>query len=870
MTPQHPTRAALAQVAPAPDIGRGLLPDYNRAATLYWWLLVVAGAMVLGGSATVLSSLPSQDLWQIGAMSLIAALVGMFPLRIPNSKTSIAAGDIFIFLLLLLHGPFAAVIAATAESAACVWRTSSRWSSRIASPAAAAVAMLGCGHLFTWFVSALDASGFQGDGVTFSAMLLFASVYFLVGPTLVTTILYLKRWRAPTLTEWLTTFGWLGMGYAASASIAAVLYLSFRQFGPTSVIVAAPMIGLFVASLRIYFAQQEASERAAAQQASDERAENAEREAALVANHLHELERSDRRFQSAFAHAAIGMALVARDGSLVQLNAAFDDLFGPQSTPLVGASVLTLIDDHDVPMLKQQMLQVWAGEVQSFRCELRCRHSLGHDVWVSMHGSHFARAENTEAHLIVQAFDVTARRLAEDRLQHLAYHDVLTDLANRSGLHDRVAEAVEAHRNNAASRFSLLHLSFDRVKLLSDSLGRGVGDQFVIAVARRLHSLMRPNDVLARLDGDDFGILAHHPESATNQALALADRLQRAFAVPVLIDKAEVYAGACIGITSGELDYANADEVMRDAQLALTKARSTGKAACAVFDPSLHEQANQRLLLENELRHALDRDELMLAYQPVYAIEPQTLVGFEALARWPHATMGQIAPFDFIPVAEASGLVVTLTRWALAKACRQLSQWRESHGGADDLFVNVNIAGQDLCEPGFADLVRDILAENGLPPRCLTLEITETALMQQLEMGKRTLARLRDLGVGLSVDDFGTGYSSLSHLSTLPINSLKIDRSFVARLDGVSVETEIVRAVVQLGGTLGKRVIAEGIETKEQLERLRNLGCCYAQGFLLARPQSVEQVEALLLESSAPVHAPRTVTALESSLVGLA
>jgi diguanylate cyclase (GGDEF)-like protein/PAS domain S-box-containing protein len=885
MTTSDLDREAPAPPRPEPADGRGLLRDYNRAAAAYWWLLAAAGTVALGASGLALAALPPHDIWQVLGLSVIAALVGMFPLRIPKTKTSIAAGDIFIFLLLLLHGPFAAAIAATAEAAACAWRTSDRWSSRIASPAAAAVAMLACGHVFTWLVEQTTARGISGDTATFGAMLLFAGLYFVVGPTLVTSVIYLKRWRAPSVSEWLTTFGWLGMGYLASASIAVILYLSVRQFGPTSVLVAVPMIGLFIASLRIYFAQQEASERMAAEQASRERADNAEREAALVARHLQELELSDRRFQSAFDHAAIGMALVSRRGLLVQVNPTFGALFGPRQTPLAGQPLIDLIDPRDLANLEQHMLQVRSGAAPSFRCELRCQHSLGHEIWTSMHGSYFAQDLNTDAHLIIQAFDVTARRLAEDRLQHLAYHDVLTDLANRSRLHDAVADAIEAHRADPARQFSVLHLSFDRFKLLSDGLGRGVGDQFLIAVARRIQPMMRPDDVLARLEGDDFGILAQHAGSGTHHALALADRLQRAFAAPVLIGENEVHTGAHIGITFSDAGYTSADAALRDAQLALSKSRAGAQAQITVFDPSLHEQASQRLLLETELRHALEHGELTLAYQPVFSIEPQTLVGFEALARWRHPVRGPISPADFIPVAEDCGLIVALTRWALGAACGQLGRWRQQQPGADELFVNVNIAGQDLCEAGFAELVRDTLAEHGLPARCLTLEITETALMQQLEMGKHTLARLRNLGVGLSVDDFGTGYSSLSHLSTLPINSFKIDRSFVDRLDGVSVETEIVRAVVQLGRALGKRVIAEGVESTAQLERLRGLGCRYIQGFLLARPLSVEQVDSMLPETlggrrSAPTDVDAAATRTradpgrpghvpESTLIGL-
>jgi diguanylate cyclase (GGDEF)-like protein/PAS domain S-box-containing protein len=844
-----PPDSAGTAAPPAPrdhDALRGLLPDYNRAARSYWWLLTLAGALALGASVSAVAALPGATVWQVLAGSAIAALVGMFPLRVPKTKTTFAAADIFIFLLLLLHGPHAAAIAATAEAGAAAWRTSRRWSSRIAGPASAAVSMLACGSAFGWVLAALERAGTAGDGVTFAAVLVFAGVYFVVSPTLVTTVLYLKRRRAPTLGEWLGTFGWLGMGYLASASVAGVLFVAFRQFGLNAVLVAVPMIGMFVTSLRVYFAQQEAAEREAAELAARERAEHAEREAAMSAQHLRELALSDRRFQSAFAHAAIGMALVSRQGALVQVNGALAALFGRAESELVGAGLLGLIDVRDRPALEEQVRRVRAGEAGRLCCELRCRHAQGHEVWVSMHGSTFAGDALTGEHLIIQAFDVTARRQAEDRLHHLAYHDGLTNLANRSFLADRLAHAIDELRRDPARRFTLMHLRFERFQLLSDSLGRGLGDRLLVAIAQRIRAQMRPEDLLARLEGDDFGILLLHQGGDTRQALALAERLHHAFGTPVLIDGTEVQTGARIGITGSDIGYASAEGALRDAQLAAAVDQRSDQRRCSVFEPSMHERAADLLLLESELRRALDAGQLALAFQPVYGIDPQRLAGFEALARWPHATRGMVPPGEFIPVAEASGLIVPLTRWAIRTACRQLQHWRALHEGAQALFVNVNIAGPDLCEAGFADFVGDTIAACGLPARCLTLEITETALTQHLEAGRRTLARLREMGVGLSVDDFGTGYSSLSHLSKLPISSLKIDRSFVAQLDGLSVETEIVRALVQLGRVLGKRVIAEGIETADQLERLRAIGCGFVQGFLLGRPLGPEQVATLL------------------------
>lgn len=833
----------------------GLFPDYNSAAIAYWWLLTAAGAAAIAVALRSVAALPGPAIGQIAAVSLIAALIAVFPLRIPKSKNSIAAGDIFIFLLLLLHGPAAAVIAAASEATVCVWRTSSRWSSRIASPAAAALAMLVCGTAFDLGLALVSINATIGDGVLLGALLLFAAAYFVVSPTLITTVIYLKRGRGPTFVEWLSSFGWVGMGYVASASVAGVLFLAFREFGIATVMIAAPMIALFLTTLHYYFAQQESAERETAERASRERAEAAQREAAQAARHLRELERADRRFQSAFTHAAIGMALVARDGTVVQANRSMCTLVGRDSSAVVGTPFINLVDRRDTRTLQAELRRVDDGEIATFQIELRCLRADGGEVWVSLHCGSFADASVSGSQLIIQAFDVSARRLAEDRLQHLAFYDALTGLANRSSLHEAVNKAIEAGRTSASNPFSLMHLNFDRFKLLNESLGHGAGDEFLVKVARRLREHVRPSDVVARLGADEFVILTVHRGGDAQHAVALAQRLQDAFRKPVVVCDTEVSTGVSIGITVSDIGYRSAEDMLRDADLAMSKAKASGKARYALFDSSLHERATVQLQLENDLRRALDTNQVSLVFQPVFDMRRKRMVGFEALARWQHPQRGSISPATFIPVAEESGMIVGLTRMAIERACLQLRAWRQRYPQFSDLFVNVNISGQDICEASFADRVRDALEQYALPPSCLTLEITENTLMQQLAMAGGTLDKLRRLGVGLSIDDFGTGYSSLSHLSSLPISSLKIDRSFVSRLDSGGSEAEIVRAVIQLGDALGKRIIAEGIENAEQAIRLIALGGTYGQGYYLARPLTVAQVGELLSDASDPAAA---------------
>jgi diguanylate cyclase (GGDEF)-like protein/PAS domain S-box-containing protein len=835
---------------PATGMRQRFFPDYTPAAGLYWAVLTASGVAVAGYSTFEVASLPPAQAWQVLGIALVAAVVGMFPLRIPKTKYSIAAGDIFIFLLLLLHGAHAAVFGAVTEAVALGWRTTPRWSSRVFSPAAAAVAMLACASAFEWMVAAMRHAGMSGDGVVFVAAMLFAGCYFISGPTLVATVVHLKRNQWPSLAERLRSAGWIGLSYAASASVAAVLYLAFRQFGVTTLIVALPMVAMFQATLHYYFAQQEATEREAAERSSRERAEAAQREATQQARHLCELERSEKRFQSAFAHAAIGMGLVSVDGRLLRANHALCTLLQRPAEAICGAAFGDFLIAQDAHTLDTQLQLVLTRELDALVLELRCRPREGTELWILLHCAIFADAGESEACLIFQVQDISDRRLAESRLQYIAYHDSLTHLANRSRFYECLTAAIEAHRRDPARHFAVMYLDFDRFKRINDSMGHGAGDKFLVRAARRIKRVVRPTDVVARLGGDEFAILSELGGS-THHAVVMAERLQEALRAPFRIAGTEISTSASIGITFSDLGYDSPEEVMRDADLAMYKAKNKGRACYALFDASLYELASERLKLESELQHALASDQLSLAFQPLYGIEPRRLVGFEALMRWEHPQRGPIGPGTFIPVAEESTLIGQLTQWAIRRVCRQLRAWHEQYPASRELGVHVNISGKDLMAPHFVAFVRDSLREAGVPPSSLTLEITESTLMEKLESVARTLKELRDLGVGLSVDDFGTGYSSLSYLSVLPITSLKIDRSFVRQIGETRESDEIVRAIVRLGEALGKRVIAEGVESQAQLDRLRQLECACAQGFYLSRPLSAAQAGAVLAAPAA-------------------
>ena len=549
---------------------------------------------------------------------------------------------------------------------------------------------------------------------------------------------------------------------------------------------------------------------------------------------------------SAFSHAAIGMALVSPDGRVMQANAALCRLLVRQEADVVGRNFGDIVHEDDVPALCA-LLDVLNQLAADKTAELRCHRAQGPDVWVAVHGTHFSEPGSTQPCLILQVEDVTARRAAEARLQHVAYHDSLTLLPNRARFSQCLAVAIERCKTQGR-HFAVMYLDFDRFKLINDTLGHSAGDRFLVMVARRIREQVRPADTVGRLGGDEFAILVDDID-VDQVAVMMAERLQHELCKPYVLDRTEVNSSASIGITFSSAGYDEPDEVLRDADIAMYRAKSTGRARYALFDAELRAQISDQVQLEADLRRALERDQLSLAYQPIHDLKTGRIVSFEALARWEHPRRGPVASTKFVAIAEEAGLIADLTRTVLAGACRQLRAWHEQ--GHAELCMQVNLSAMDLASGALARDVNHVLRANGLKASSLTLEITESTLMTRLDEVMKTLAQLRELGVGLSVDDFGTGYSSLSYLSTLPITGLKIDRSFIARMVGTTQDAEIVKTIVALGAALGKTVVAEGIENAAQLSQLCALGCAFGQGFWLGGPLSADNAQALLAAAAA-------------------
>jgi diguanylate cyclase (GGDEF)-like protein/PAS domain S-box-containing protein len=651
-------------------------------------------------------------------------------------------------------------------------------------------------------------------------------------------IVWLKRGMRLTPKEWFDNTSWVGALYLVSAVLAGLLSLNAQQFGRAAAVVGVLVIGVSLALLRAHFRRRIAEDEA--------------QEARLAAAEL-EAEQNQKRFHSAFTQASIGMAIVSSQGMVLQANQALYALLGYNEAQVLRRAFSELLQPGDATLLERHVAGVAERREDTFSIELRCLGADKRETWVSLHCSRFDDHATTDAGLIFQLHDITSRRRAEGELRHIAYHDTLTDLANRNCFQERLSVAVERSRLDRRFSFAVMYLDLDRFKLVNDNLGHPAGDELLKEAARRLIACVRPKDLVARLGGDEFAILLEETQHQPD-VVGLAERLLEALKEPVCINGTEVRPLASIGMTFSDLGYREPDEVLRDADLAMYKAKADGKGRLALFDASLHKQLGDKLQLEADLRHAIAEGQLSLEFQPLFDLEPHRLIGFEALARWLHPVRGAISPGVFIALAEETGCIGAVTAWAIDEAVRQLTAWRRQGPHLDDLVMHVNVSGKDLAQPYLVPHVRTVLQRHRLPARMLTLEITESTLMEQRERALSSLTDLRDLGVKLSIDDFGTGYSSLAYLSTLPFDCLKIDRSFVIGMHKSPQNVEIVRAVLLLGRSLNKLVIAEGIETHDQLRRLKQLGVPVGQGYWLARPLPPSAVQELLfVPNVAPV-----------------
>ncbi|KIF65315.1 diguanylate cyclase [Pseudomonas fluorescens] len=533
-----------------------------------------------------------------------------------------------------------------------------------------------------------------------------------------------------------------------------------------------------------------------------------------------------------------GVLVTDHQGLIVHVNRAFIEITGYRRDEVIGQQPSLFKSGHHPPGFYLAMFATleaegeWSGEIWN-------RRKTGeiYPQWQTIRVIHddFGRL----SHYVAVFSDISAIKDSESELKHLAHHDPLTDLPNRLLFSDRAEQALasaQTHKRGCA----LLMLDLDHFKLINDSLGHNVGDRLLKAVATRLQALFGPGITLARLGGDEFAVLAEScPQPA--QAAALAQRILDALKEPLLMDGNQLFINASIGISLFPSDALSAEQLLRNADSALFKAKSSGRNGYALYTEELTAHAQQRVEIAFELRRALEQDELRVYYQPVHDLHSSRLIGVEALVRWQHPQRGLVSPAEFIPIAERTGLIADIDAWVMQRACRQMCQWQQS--GVVLAFVAVNVSSRLFARRELYQQVAQVLQDTGLDPAYLELEVTESAVMDDPEVALEQMHRLRELGVRLAIDDFGTGYSSLLRLKRLPVQKLKIDQGFVAGLPWDEDDVAIVRVIIALARSMGMQVHAEGIEQVEQATFLLAQGCDLGQGYWFGRPVSADRLD---------------------------
>lgn len=516
---------------------------------------------------------------------------------------------------------------------------------------------------------------------------------------------------------------------------------------------------------------------------------------------------------------------------------------------------LDLIHPDDRPRVEAELEAHIQGHREHFESEHRVLHSDGSYRWMLCRGLVVRGDDGSPHRMAGSQTNITEQRAFEDQLKHDALHDSLTGLPNRVLLSDRLEQALERARREPTFAFALLFLDLDRFKVINDSLGHLEGDNVLTEVGERLRSTVRSVDTVARLGGDEFVLLLegiHSPSDATRAA----ERVQSALVSPIQVGSQEFFTSASIGIALSSEEYDRPEDVIRDADIALYRAKANGRARHEIFDTSMHARAVALLHLETDLRRALEDNALRLHYQPIQSLSSGRVIGLEALLRWQHPQRGLLLPKDFLDLAEETGLIVPMGTWVLNEASRQMRAWQEQFPGVRPLTMSVNVSGKQLMQDDLLNHVASSLEHSGLEPGSLRLEITENVVMEDSTAAAQKLEALRKLGVQIHIDDFGTGYSSLGILHRFPVDVLKIDRSFIRQMGSGNQHEQIVRTIIALARSLGIEVVAEGVETESQLEQLRSLECGYGQGYFLARPDTAEVVTQVLQRAFDQLRAP--------------
>ncbi|HLM01122.1 MAG TPA: EAL domain-containing protein, partial [Pyrinomonadaceae bacterium] len=635
----------------------------------------------------------------------------------------------------------------------------------------------------------------------------------------------------PWWETWKTHYLWTSVTYFVGAVAAGILAELVFVIGFGVIIAAAPIIVFIYLTYRMYLKNVEMSLA---------QAEQAEQHALILEEQSRALAESEERFRSAFTYAPIGIGIVSPDGKWLKINKALSEILGYTEEEFLAREFQEMIYEEDLGDTLVKLHELMSGKAPACQLEQRYLHKRGNIVWVSWSVSATTDHKGERPNLIFQIQDITAKKLAEEQLHYKATHDALTGLPNRAFFMARLEQALHKALDNPAYKVSVLFIDLDRFKIVNDSLGHQIGDELLMGIADRLRECLRPSDMVARLGGDEFTILVEG-KYEQKEVVRIAERIRETFLSPFNLSGHEVFSSASIGILNASDKYTKPEDVMRDADIAMYQAKRAGKACHEIFNQDMHDAVKETLQIETDLRHAIEKQEFEVYYQPIYSFETDRIEGFEALARWEHKTMGMIPPSKFIPLAEEIGVIDALGEQILRRACEEGCLLQQSVPDAESFVLSVNLSCKQFAQLKLAENIKRILEETKFSPKNLKLEITESVFLEHTETAIAILRELCDTGIEINIDDFGTGYSNLHYLMQFPITALKIDRSFISPIKENGQNIEIVQMVMMLARSLRMKVVAEGVENEVQYNQLKSLNCEGAQGYFFGKAMNFEE-----------------------------
>lgn len=813
----------------------------ENSSPVFLWIVIALGTLS-GGYA--IASISTQNFTV--AYTILAACTLLFGSRIivqiPRSKGHISVSDTFILLSMLLFGGEAAILLAGADALISSLRTTKRKLYVAFNTAVFLISTSSTVWVLNYFFGPVQNLVLENLSSRYlMALTLMGSVQYVVNSGLVAIGVAIRA-NKPIWKMWRENFLWTSLTYFAGASAAGIIAKLSISLGLYAFIAILPIIAIIYFTYCTYLKNVESITKQAEQAQSHVEELNkhiAEQE--RISNALKE---SEQHFRTAFDH-AVGMALVTPNGQWSEVNESLCQLLGYEKKDLQTKNFRTIIHPDDLGETLVKIQELLDGLIDSFQMETRYFKKDGNVVWVLSSASVVRAEDGKPKHLIFQIQNISARKIAEDQIRYAAFHDALTRLPNRTLISDRMSISVERAKRSSDYKFAVLFIDLDRFKIVNDSMGHEMGDKLLVQLSKRLKFCVRAVDTVARLGGDEFAVLLDGIQNE-NIAVEIAERIQEHLRQPFALDGQEFFTSASIGIAFSSLGYNNPEEILRDADTAMYRAKSNGKARYEIFDRGMHSRAVELLRLENDLRQAIEKGEIVPHFQPIVALPSGKVSGFEALARWQHPERKLVSPADFIPLAEETGLIVPLGMHMFKDSCRQLRRWQQMFPREIPLTMSINLSGKQFAQRDLIEEIGKVIRESEVEPDSVRIEVTESVVMDNAVSAIDILKDLKSIGVQLSIDDFGTGYSSLSYLHRFPFDILKIDRSFVSRMALDKNSRSIVETIITLAGKLNKCVVAEGVETENDKKILSNLKCDYAQGYLFSKPLNSYDAEEFL------------------------